>query len=154
MEDKILDLSTHGAELLPRPLVFTNGVFDVLHRGHVTYLAAARALGAGLFVALNSDLSVRTLGKGPDRPVNKAEDRALVLAALESVSAVGIFEETTPVALLSRIRPDIYVKGGDYAIEQLPEAKAMRKWGGRTLILPFVSGYSTTDILKRVRAVD
>lgn len=154
MEDKILDLSTRGIDGLPRPLVFTNGVFDVLHRGHVTYLAAARALGAGLFVALNSDASVRTLGKGPDRPVNKAGDRAIVLAALESVSAVGIFEETTPVALLSRIRPDIYVKGGDYKIDQLPEAKAMREWGGRTLILPFVDGYSTTDMLKRVRAVD
>lgn len=154
MEDKILDLSTCRIDRLPRPLVFTNGVFDVLHRGHVTYLAAARALGAGLFVALNSDASVRTLGKGSDRPVNKAEDRAMVLAALESVSAVGIFEESTPVALLSRVRPDIYVKGGDYTIEQLPEAKVMREWGGRTLILPFVSGYSTTDILKRVRAVD
>lgn len=154
MEDKILDLSTCRIDRLPRPLVFTNGVFDVLHRGHVTYLAAARALGAGLFVALNSDASVRTLGKGSDRPVNRAEDRAMVLAALESVSAVGIFEESTPVALLSRVRPDVYVKGGDYAIEQLPEAEVMREWGGRTLILPFVSGYSTTDILKRVRAVD
>ena len=154
MEDKILDLSTHRIDGLPRPLVFTNGVFDVLHRGHVTYLAAARALGDGLFVALNSDASVRTLGKGPDRPVNKAEDRAIVLAALESVSAVGIFEEITPVALLSRIRPDIYVKGGDYTIDQLPEAIAMREWGGRTLILPFVSGFSTTEILKRVRAFE
>lgn len=154
MEDKILDLSTCRIDRLPRPLVFTNGVFDVLHRGHVTYLAAARALGAGLFVALNSDASVRTLGKGSDRPVNRAEDRAMVLAALESVSAVGIFEESTPVALLSRVRPDVYVKGGDYTIEQLPEAEVMREWGGRTLLLPFVSGYSTTDILKRVRAVD
>lgn len=154
LEDKIFDLSTRSLDELPRPLVFTNGVFDVLHRGHVTYLAAARALGAGLFVAVNSDASVRTLGKGPDRPVNRAENRAIILAALESVSAVGIFEESTPLVLLDRIRPDIYVKGGDYTIEQLPEAEAMRSWGGRTLILPFVDGYSTTDILKRVRAVE
>lgn len=139
---------------LPRPLVFTNGVFDVLHRGHVTYLAAARTLGAGLFVAVNSDESVRMLGKGPDRPINRAEDRALVLAALESVSGVGIFAERTPLALLERVRPEIYVKGGDYTIEQLPEAEAMRAWGGRTVILPFVDGYSTTELLRRARSTE
>jgi rfaE bifunctional protein nucleotidyltransferase chain/domain len=153
LEEKIFDMSATMLRQLPRPLVFTNGVFDVLHRGHVTYLAAARALGASLFVAINSDASVKTLGKGLDRPVNKADDRAIVLAALESVSAVSIFDESTPLAMLSQVQPDIYVKGGDYTIDQLPEAIAMREWGGRTLILPFVSGYSTTDILKRVRAV-
>jgi D-glycero-beta-D-manno-heptose 1-phosphate adenylyltransferase len=152
LEDKIKDLSMRAIAALPRPLVFTNGVFDVLHRGHVTYLAAARTLGSGLFVAVNSDASVRMLGKGPDRPVNRAEDRALVLAALESVSSVGIFEERTPLALLERVRPDIYVKGGDYTIDQLPEAEAMRGWGGKTVIIPFLDGYSTTELLRKVRS--
>lgn len=152
MEDKIWDMSTLRPDALPRPLVFTNGVFDVLHRGHVTYLAAARALGSALFVGLNSDASVRMLGKGPDRPLNRAEDRAIVLAALESVTAIGTFEEATPLALLARVRPDIYVKGGDYTIDRLPEAEAMREWGGRTIILPFVEGFSTTDLLRRAKA--
>ncbi len=151
MKDKFVTLSTQALAALPRPLVFTNGVFDVLHRGHVTYLAAARSLGAGLFVAVNSDASVRMLGKGDDRPVNRAEDRAIVLAALESVTAVGTFEERTPLALLERVRPDIYVKGGDYTIDQLPEAEAVRTWGGKTIIIPFVDGFSTTDLLRRVR---
>lgn len=153
MEDKILTLSTQAVAALPRPLVFTNGVFDVLHRGHVTYLAAARALGAGLFVALNSDASVRMLGKGPDRPVNRAEDRAIVLAALESVTAIGVFDERTPIELLKRVRPDIYVKGGDYTIDRLPEADVVREWGGRTVLIPFVDGFSTTDLLRRVRDI-
>jgi len=152
LEDKIWDMSTLRPDALPRPLVFTNGVFDVLHRGHVTYLAAARALGSALFVGLNSDASVRMLGKGPDRPLNRAEDRAIVLAALESVTAIGTFEEATPLALLARVRPDIYVKGGDYTIDRLPEAEAMREWGGRTIILPFVEGFSTTDLLRRAKA--
>jgi rfaE bifunctional protein nucleotidyltransferase chain/domain len=153
LEDKILTLSTQAVAALPRPLVFTNGVFDVLHRGHVTYLAAARALGAGLFVALNSDASVRMLGKGPDRPVNRAEDRAIVLAALESVTAIGVFDERTPIELLKRVRPDIYVKGGDYTIDRLPEADVVREWGGRTVLIPFVDGFSTTDLLRRVRDI-
>ncbi len=153
MEGKILDLSTQAIAALPRPLVFTNGVFDVLHRGHVTYLTTARALGAGLFVALNSDDSVRMLGKGPDRPINRAEDRAIVLAALESVTAVGVFHERTPVELLKRIRPDIYVKGGDYTVDRLPEAEVMREWGGRTVIMPFVDGFSTSEMLRRVRDI-
>ena len=151
MKDKITGLSTLELAALPRPLVFTNGVFDVLHRGHVTYLTAARALGAGLFVAVNSDASVRLLGKGADRPINRAEDRALVLAALESVTAVTIFEVKTPLDVLDRVRPDIYVKGGDYTVDQLPEAEAMRRWGGKTVIIPFVNGFSTSDILRRVR---
>lgn len=151
MKDKFVTLSTQALAALPRPLVFTNGVFDVLHRGHVTYLAAARSLGAGLFVAINSDASARMLGKGDDRPINREEDRAIVLAALESVTAVGTFEERTPLALLDRVRPDIYVKGGDYTIDQLPEAEAMRAWGGKTIIIPFVDGFSTTELLRRVR---
>jgi rfaE bifunctional protein nucleotidyltransferase chain/domain len=136
---------------LPRPLVFTNGVFDVLHRGHVTYLEAARAMGAALLVALNTDASARRLGKGADRPVNAAADRAYVLAALASVSCVTFFDEDTPCELLGRCRPDIYVKGGDYDIDALPETAVVRGWGGRAVALPFVAGYSTTALLERVR---
>lgn len=153
MKDKVIELSTLSVAALPRPLVFTNGVFDVLHRGHVTYLAAARTLGAGLFVAVNSDDSVRQLGKGPDRPINRAEDRAAVLAALETVTAVSVFEERTPLRILDVVRPDIYVKGGDYTIDQLPEAELVRKWGGRTVIMPFIDGFSTTELLRRVRSL-
>ena len=112
---------------LPRPVVFTNGVFDILHRGHVSYLAQARELGASLVIGLNSDASARTLGKGPDRPLNNEADRACVLAALESVSLVTLFDESTPVALLELVRPDIYVKGGDYDIETLPETACVRR---------------------------
>ena len=136
---------------LPRPLVFTNGVFDVLHRGHVTYLEAARAMGAALLVALNTDASARRLGKGADRPLNAAADRAYVVAALASVSCVTFFDEDTPCELLGRCRPDIYVKGGDYDIETLPETAVVRGWGGRAVALPFVAGYSTTALLERVR---
>jgi len=136
---------------LPRPLVFTNGVFDVLHRGHVNYLEAARALGGALLVALNTDASARRLGKGADRPLNAAADRAYVLAALASVSCVTFFDEDTPCELLGRCRPDIYVKGGDYDIETLPETAVVRAWGGRAVTLPFVAGYSTTALLERVR---
>lgn len=153
MEGKLLDLSTDSIARLPRPLVFTNGVFDVLHRGHVTYLAAARALGAGLFVGLNSDASVRMLQKGPDRPINRTEDRAILLAALESVSAVGVFDDLTPIRLLEQVRPEIYVKGGDYTVDQLPEASAVRAWGGQVVIIPFVDGYSTSELLQRVRTL-
>lgn len=152
MEGKIISLTEQSLAALPRPLVFTNGVFDILHRGHVTYLAAARTLGAGLLVGLNSDSSVKMLGKGPDRPLNRAEDRAIVLAALESVTAVSIFEERTPLRMLEAIHPDIYVKGGDYEISQLPEAELIRQWGGRTVIIPFVEGFSTTQLLQRARS--
>lgn len=137
---------------LPRPLVFTNGVFDILHRGHVSYLAAARALGAALVVALNSDASARTLGKGPDRPLNRELDRAAVLGALEAVDALVLFDEPTPLAVLARIRPDLYVKGGDYEIERIPETPLVRSWGGRALALPFVDGYSTTRLVQAIRA--
>lgn len=136
---------------LPRPLVFTNGVFDILHRGHVSYLAEARALGGSLVLGLNSDASARGLGKGPDRPLNAEADRAAVLAALESVSLVALFDEPTPLALLGRVRPDLYVKGGDYDMEQLAETALVRSWGGRSLAIPFVDGYSTTSLVRRIR---
>jgi rfaE bifunctional protein nucleotidyltransferase chain/domain len=134
-----------------RPLVFTNGVFDVLHRGHVTYLAQARALGAALLVAVNSDASARALGKGPDRPLNREIDRAMVIAALQSVDHVVLFDEPTPCELIERIRPDVYVKGGDYDIDRLREAELVRSWGGRAVAIPFVDGYSTTRLVERIR---
>jgi len=136
---------------LARPMVFTNGVFDVLHRGHVEYLHAARRLGASLVVAVNTDASARGLGKGPGRPLNRDVDRALVLAALASVDAVMFFAEPTPVALLARIRPDIYVKGGDYDMAQLAETALVRTWGGRSLAMPFTHGYSTTGLVQLIR---
>ena len=135
---------------LPRPMVFTNGVFDILHRGHISYLVAARALGASLVLGLNSDASARGLGKGADRPLNRELDRACVLGALEAVDAVLLFDENTPLALLAVCRPDLYVKGGDYDIETLPETALVRGWGGRALALPFVQGYSTTALVQRI----
>ena len=136
---------------LPAPVVFTNGVFDILHRGHVSYLAEARALGASLVVGLNSDASARGLGKAPDRPLNGEADRACVLAALESVSLVVLFDEPTPVELLMQVRPALYVKGGDYDIETLAETRCVRSWGGEARALPFVDGYSTSDLVRRIR---
>ena len=136
---------------LQRPLVFTNGVFDILHRGHVDCLSAARDLGAALLVALNSDHSARALGKGPDRPMNTEDDRARVLEALQCVSAVILFDDPTPVALLRAVRPDVYVKGGDYDIDQLEETRVVRSWGGQAFALPFVAGYSTTSLVDRIR---
>jgi rfaE bifunctional protein nucleotidyltransferase chain/domain len=132
--------------------VFTNGVFDVLHRGHVVYLAQARALGGSLIVALNTDASTRRLGKGDDRPLNNEMDRAIVMASQEAVSLVTWFAEDNPQALIAEIRPDILVKGGDYHMEVLPETALMHSWGGKALALPFVSGYSTTALVKRIRA--
>ena len=146
MLDKLCERSGLAAALaqLPRPWVFTNGVFDVLHRGHVVYLAQARALGGSLIVALNTDASTRRLGKGEDRPLNKEMDRAIVMASQEAVSLVTWFAEDTPQALIAEIRPDILVKGGDYDMAVLPETALMHTWGGKALALPFVSGYSTT----------
>lgn len=144
-----------GRVLLPRPLVFTNGVFDVLHRGHASYLDRARALagpGGSLLVALNTDASARRLGKGPDRPLNAEGDRAMLMAALASVSAVTWFDEDTPLQLIEALRPDVVVKGGDYDMDQLPESAAVRSWGGKALALPFVDGYSTTALVRRIRA--
>ncbi len=137
---------------LPRPVVFTNGVFDILHRGHVSYLAQARALGASLVLGLNSDASARRLGKGPDRPLNTELDRACVLAALESVSLVSLFDEATPVELMKLVRPQLYVKGGDYDVETLDETRWVRSWGGDARALAFVDGYSTTALVGRIRA--
>jgi D-glycero-beta-D-manno-heptose 1-phosphate adenylyltransferase len=136
---------------LPQPVVFTTGVFDILHRGHVSYLAQARALGASLVLGLNSDASARRLGKGPERPLNNEADRACVLAALESVSLVTLFDEDTPVELLKLVRPQLYVKGGDYDIEALEETRWVRSWGGEARALGFVDGYSTTALVGRIR---
>ena len=136
---------------LPGPVVFTNGVFDVLHRGHVTYLAQARALGGSLVVAINTDASARRLGKGPERPLNNEQDRAAMLAALASVDLVTWFDEDTPVRLLGQLRPDVYVKGGDYDMATLEETRVVQGWGGRSLAIPFVGGYSTTALVQRIR---
>ena len=137
---------------LPRPSIFTNGVFDILHRGHVTVLAQARALGASLVVGVNTDASVRRLGKGSDRPVNGEEDRAVLLAALESVDLVVLFDDDTPYRLIEAIRPDVIVKGGDYDMDTLAESRLVRSWGGSALAIPFVHARSTTDTLARIRA--
>jgi rfaE bifunctional protein nucleotidyltransferase chain/domain len=137
---------------LPKPWVFTNGVFDVLHRGHVMYLAQARALGGSLIVALNTDASVRRLGKGDDRPLNPQADRAVVMASQAAVSLVTWFDDDTPEAVIGEIRPEILVKGGDYDMAKLPETALVQSWGGRALALPFVAGYSTTALVKKIRA--
>lgn len=136
---------------LARPLVFTNGVFDILHRGHVTYLAQARALGATLVVALNSDASVRRLGKGDDRPVNALEDRLAVIAALESVSLVTSFEADTPLARILECRPDHLVKGGDWAVDRIVGAAETQGWGGCVHSIAFEHDRSTTRLLARIR---
>ncbi|HSV82627.1 MAG TPA: D-glycero-beta-D-manno-heptose 1-phosphate adenylyltransferase [Ramlibacter sp.] len=137
---------------LPGPVVFTNGVFDILHRGHVTYLDTARALGGSLVVALNSDASARRLGKGPDRPLNAELDRAVVMAALEAVSLVTFFDEDTPVELLAELKPQVYVKGGDYDMAKLAETALVTSYGGRSLAIPFIDGYSTTRLVERIRS--
>lgn len=135
---------------LSQPVVFTNGVFDVLHRGHVTYLAQARALGASLVVALNSDASARRLNKGPDRPLNREQDRAIVIAALASVDLVTWFDEDTPLELVGELRPAVLVKGGDYDMNQLPETAVVKGYGGRALAIPFIDGYSTSALVQRI----
>ena len=133
-----LDQLTARVTKLPRPLVFTNGVFDILHRGHASYLAQARALGASLVVGVNSDASVKMLGKGDDRPINSEADRQALLAALESVDMAVLFAEQTPVDLIEKIRPDIYVKGGDYEIDTLAETRLVKTWGGKAIAIPFL----------------
>ncbi|MGE5319637.1 MAG: D-glycero-beta-D-manno-heptose 1-phosphate adenylyltransferase [Hyphomicrobiaceae bacterium] len=144
------DLAARVAQL-PHPRVFTNGCFDILHRGHVTYLAEARALGASLIVAVNSDASVKRLGKGDDRPINTQQDRMALLAALESVSLVVGFDEETPLGLILAIRPDILVKGGDWAPDRIVGAAEVRDWGGRVHSIPFRHHTSTTALLERIR---
>ena len=139
---------------LPQPVVFTNGVFDVLHAGHVTYLAQARGLagvGGSLVVALNTDTSAKRLGKGSDRPLNNEADRATLVAALESVNLVTWFEEDTPLEIINELRPDVIVKGGDYDMAKLKEAQLVESYGGKALALPFVAGYSTTALVAKIR---
>jgi rfaE bifunctional protein nucleotidyltransferase chain/domain len=135
----------------PKPLVFTNGVFDILHRGHVTYLDEAAQLGATLVVGVNSDASAKRLGKGPDRPLNTAADRAALLAALESVTAVVVFDEDTPLEIIGQLRPDIIVKGGDYQMQVLPETKLVESWGGKAVAIPFEFARSTTHLVEKIR---
>ncbi len=141
--------------ILPRPLVFTNGCFDILHRGHVTYLAQARALGASLIVAANSDASVRRLGKGAgkgdERPVNVLDDRMAVLAALECVSLVTWFDEDTPLQRILDCRPDILVKGGDWPVDRIVGAAEVSGWGGQVYSIPFIHQRSTTALLEKIR---
>ncbi len=152
-ENKVVsrdELAARTAQL-PRPVVLTNGVFDILHRGHVTYLSRARALGACLVVAVNADASVRALGKGADRPINGENDRAALLAALECVDLVTMFEETVPLPVLELVRPEIYVKGGDYDVDATPEARLARTWGARAVAIAFEHQRSTTALLARVR---
>ena len=136
---------------LARPLVFTNGVFDILHRGHVTYLARARALGASLLVALNADASARRLGKGAGRPLNALADRLAVVAALAAVSAVTWFDDETPEALIAACRPDVLVKGGDWPVERIAGAPGVLARGGRVLSIPFEHERSTTALVQRIR---
>jgi rfaE bifunctional protein nucleotidyltransferase chain/domain len=135
-----------------RPLVFTNGVFDILHRGHAAYLAQARALGAALVVAVNSDASVRRLGKGADRPMNELADRLAVIAALESVDFVTWFEEDTPLRLIEAVRPDVLVKGGDWPVEKIVGAAEVLARGGRVRSIAFEHERSTSALLQRIRA--
>jgi rfaE bifunctional protein nucleotidyltransferase chain/domain len=136
---------------LGRPLVFTNGCFDILHRGHVTYLAQARALGASLIVALNTDDSVRRLAKGADRPINELASRAAVVAALASVDLVSWFDAETPLDLIVALRPEVLVKGGDWAERDIVGAAEVRSWGGRVVSIAFRHACSTTGIVQRIR---
>jgi len=142
-----------GARLahVARPLVFTNGVFDILHRGHVAYLARARALGATLLVALNTDASARRLAKGPDRPVNRLDDRCAVVAALQAVDLVTWFDEETPLDLIRSVRPDVLVKGGDWAPDTIVGAQEVKSWGGSVHSIAFEHERSTTALIERIR---
>ena len=139
------------AALLPRPLVFTNGCFDILHRGHVTYLAQARALGASLLVGVNSDASVRRQGKGEDRPINNQQDRMAVLAALASVDLVVCFDEDTPLNLILACKPDILVKGGDWPVQDIVGAQEVLGRGGKVHSIPFLYQRSTTATIGKIR---
>ncbi|HEU0187759.1 MAG TPA: D-glycero-beta-D-manno-heptose 1-phosphate adenylyltransferase [Gallionellaceae bacterium] len=145
------DLAKRAAAL-PRPLVFTNGCFDVLHRGHVTYLAQARALGAALVLGVNSDASVKRQGKGDDRPINHEDDRMAVLAALDCVDLVVLFDEDTPLNLILTCHPDVLVKGGDWTPDRIVGSKEVIAWGGSVHSIPFLHERSTTALLKKIRA--
>lgn len=137
---------------LPAPVVLTNGVFDILHRGHVTYLAQARALGASLVVAINTDASVKRLGKGVDRPLNICADRMAVLAALEAVNLVVDFDEDTATDVVNQARPHVYAKGGDYVMTEIAEGRAVLAYGGQAIAIDFEHDRSTTKLLSKVRA--
>ncbi len=137
--------------MLDKPVVLTNGVFDILHRGHVTYLAQARALGGSLVVAANTDASVRRLGKGDDRPLNMCADRMAVLAALESVSLVVDFDEDTALQVVLEAEPEIYAKGGDYDMHAIPEGRAVLGYGGQAIAIEFEHDRSTTKLLSKIR---
>jgi rfaE bifunctional protein nucleotidyltransferase chain/domain len=154
-ESKICTVEQLAAQVakLPRPLVFTNGCFDVLHRGHVTYLAQARALGASLILGVNSDASVKRQGKGDDRPINAEQDRMAVLAALESVSLVVRFDEDTPLNLILACKPNVLVKGGDWKPDNIVGATEVRGWGGSVHSIPFLHERSTTALLKKIRSL-
>lgn len=136
---------------IARPLVFTNGVFDILHRGHASYLDAAAQLGATLVVAINSDASVRSLNKGSDRPINNENDRCALVAALASTTAVTIFTESTPEQIIAQLKPDVIVKGGDYDMESLPETALVRSWGGEAVAIPISFDRSTTALVQKIR---
>ena len=133
-------------------VVFTNGCFDLLHPGHVSYLRAARSLGDALVVGLNSDASIKRL-KGPSRPVVSEKDRAIMLEALESVDAIILFGEDTPVRLMRELEPAVYVKGGDYRVEDLPEAEVAREFGAEVRIIPFEPGYSTSALIEKIKSI-
>ncbi len=148
----VREVAARVAEL-QRPLVFTNGCFDVLHRGHVTYLAQARALGASLVIGVNSDASVKRQGKGDDRPINSEQDRMMVLAALESVSMVVKFDEDTPLDLILACHPDVLAKGGDWQIANIVGASQVQGWGGSVHSIPFLHERSTTALLKKIRSL-
>jgi rfaE bifunctional protein nucleotidyltransferase chain/domain len=152
--DRVLDLGTLKKALAERhagrTVVFTNGCFDLIHAGHVRSLEAAKAFGDVLVVGVNSDASVRRL-KGETRPIVPERERAEVLAALRPVDYVVVFEDDTPVPTLEALEPDVHVKGGDYAVDDLPETPVVRAHGGRVEVVPFVEGLSTTDIIRRVR---
>jgi len=146
------ELSKRVAQL-PRPLVFTNGCFDVLHRGHVTYLAQARELGASLVVGVNSDASVKRQGKGADRPINSQQDRMAVLAALASVSLAVLFDDDTPLKLILACHPDVLVKGGDWKPENIVGSSEVKQWGGTIHSIPFLHERSTTALLNKIRSL-
>ncbi|TWI63586.1 rfaE bifunctional protein nucleotidyltransferase chain/domain [Pseudoduganella lurida] len=152
-EDKICSRADLPARIaaLPKPVVLTNGVFDILHRGHVTYLAQARELGGSLVVAANTDASVKRLGKGDDRPLNVLDDRMALLAALESVSLVVPFDEDTALEVVQEARPEIYAKGGDYDMTAIPEGRAVIGYGGKAVAIDFAHDRSTTKLLAKVR---
>ncbi|OHC85165.1 MAG: ADP-heptose synthase [Sideroxydans sp. RIFOXYD2_FULL_59_7] len=154
-EDKLCTAADLAAKVaaLPRPMVFTNGCFDVLHRGHVTYLAQARALGASLIVGVNSNASVKRQGKGDDRPINSEADRMAVLAALEAVSLVVKFDEDTPLNLILACKPDKLVKGGDWTPDRIVGATEVQGWGGSVHSIPFLHERSTTALLKKIRSL-